>query len=107
MNAVLSSTRNWTRRRSRAGDRLGSGNRELLLTTELPEAEGNYRFSRRRVGGAAGDPVQCALQASERQDPYGSGNAWADRPGRFGQAEEGAESVGGGGRAGNAADGKS
>jgi hypothetical protein len=93
------------------GRSLGEWCREVLLARgERPGAEGRCRFGRHRPGGspggvrgAAGDPAQCALQASERQDPYGSGYARADRPGRFGRAEEGTRAVSEGGTAGNAA----
>src|ERR1019366_4147158 len=56
-----------------------------------------------RAGGAAGDPVECAVQAGERGEADGGGDATADRPGGLGQAEEGAGTAGAGGRVGRAA----
>src|SRR5208337_1661380 len=50
-----------------------------------------------RAGGTAGDLAQRALQVSERGEADGRGDATADRPGRLGQAEEGARAAGAGG----------
>ena len=46
-----------------------------------PDAGGTGQALMARIGGAQGNPAQRALQASERANPDGGGDATADRPG--------------------------
>jgi hypothetical protein len=47
------------------------------------EAGGTGQALMAGAGGAQGNPAQRALQASERANPDGGGDATADRPGRL------------------------
>ena len=62
---------------------------------ELAESKADRRFAAlsgagMALYGATGNPPQCVVQAGEWPAPDGGGDATADRPGGFGQIEEGA-----------------